>query len=416
MDEDKAYFKINKTKSGIKYFLEKNKFFPSVLIGVFVKSGSRYEDKSNRGIAHFIEHTVFKGTNKRTAFQISHEIERLGGELNAYTSSEYTLFYTRLLNKHIETGFDILSDILIHPTFDAKLLEMERRVILEEIHEYYDSPQDICQSEALHSIWGDNPIANNPLGNEKSVKAIKREDILEWFHDKFNKENIFISVIGDIDKEKTTYLIEKYFSSILQGNTTKISGDLPSYSFQKRTVKKDSEQVHIAVTLKGEKSFTRKSLLHSIYTTILGGNMSSRLFQKLREESGLVYSVYAYSVQFSDAGGTVIYASALPKNIAKIEGIVSRELDDIRINGVKKEEFQDAKEYILGNLILSLESNSGRMQRNGTQGMFQGKIKSIKSLMKEIESVSFDEFVAFAKELSSSEKGEALVGNVEIKS
>ncbi len=416
MSEDKTYLEVSRTKSGIRYFLEENKFFPSVLIGVFVKSGSRYESKKERGIAHFIEHTVFKGTDKRTAFQISHEIERLGGELNAYTSSEYTLFYTRLLNKHIEKGFDILSDILINPIFDEELLERERKVIIEEIHEYYDNPQDICQSEALNSIWGDNPIANNPLGDEESVKGIKREDILEWFHNTFNKNNIFISVIGDIDKEKTSYLIEKYFSSLPEGSATKILGDSPPYLFQKRMIKKDSMQVHIAVTLKGEKSFTRKSILHSIYTTILGGNMSSRLFQKLREKSGLVYSVYAYPVGFSDTGGTVIYASALPKNIAKIKDTINREIDDIRINGVKKEEFQDAKEYILGSLILGLESSSGRMQRNGTQGMFQGRIKSIDSLMKEIESVSFDEFLAFAKELSSSEKGEAVVGNVKIKS
>ncbi len=415
MIRNKKYFSINKTENGIKYFLEENKFFPSVLIGVFVKSGSRYENEKKRGIAHFIEHTVFKGTKKRTAFQISHEIERLGGELNAYTSSEYTLFYTRLLNKHAEKGFDILSDILINPIFDEELLERERKVIIEEIHEYYDTPQDICQSEALSSIWDSNPIANNPLGNEKNVKGIKRTDILEWFHNIFNKENTFISVIGDISKEKTDYLIEKYFSSLPQGSAIKIPNDVPSYSFQKRTVKKDSAQVHIAITLKGEKSFTKESILHSIYTTILGGNMSSRLFQKLRERSGLVYTVYTYPVRFSDTGGTIIYASALPENVTRIKDTVNREIDDIRINGVTKEEFQDAKEYILGSLILGLESSSGRMQRNGTQGMFQGKIKSINTLMKEIESVSFDEFLAFAKALSSSKKGEVLVGNIEIK-
>jgi len=412
MKEDKKYFSIDKTNSGIKYFLEKNKFFPSILIGVFVRSGSRYEKKDQRGIAHFIEHTVFKGTEKRTSFQLSHEIEQVGGSLNAYTSSEYTLFYVKLLSKHAEKGFDVLSDILINPLFKKELLERERKVIMEEIHEYYDTPQDICQSEALRSIWGDNPVANNPLGEEKSVRAIKREDVLKWFHDSFNKENIFVSVIGDIDKEKTNNLIEKYFVSMPDGNAIKASTNSPVYLFGKRTVKKSSAQVHIAVTLKGEKLFSRKSILHSIYTTILGGNMSSRLFQKLREKSGLVYSVYAYPAQLSDTGGTVVYASTLPENVKNVEDIVSREIDSIRVNGVAKEEFQDAKEYILGSLILGLESSSGRMQRNGVQGMFKGKVKSLSTLMKEIGSVRFSEFLTFARNISEGERGEVFVGSL----
>ncbi len=410
MTKSKEYFSIDKTSSGIRYFIEENKSFPSVIIGVFVKSGSRYESKNELGIAHFIEHAVFKGTKRRTSFQVSHEIERLGGGLNAYTSSEYSLFYTKLLSKHAEKGFDILSDILINPLFNKTLLNRERAVIMEEINEYYDTPQDICQAEVLRSIWGDNSIANNPLGEKKTVEKLKRSDLLKWFNNSFSKENIFVSVVGDIDKKTISNYIEEYFSNMPTGNEIDIFNDPPAFSFQKRLFKKDGAQIHLAITLKGEKSFSRRSILQSMYTTILGGNMSSRLFQKLREKSGLVYTVYAYPVSFSDTGGTVIYASALPENIEKVENIINKEIDNIRVKGLSKEEFQDVREYILGNLVLGLESSSGRMQRNGVQGMFQGKIKSIKTLMQEVESVRFDEFLAFARDISLSERGKVLVG------
>jgi len=193
------YTPTYKTNSGLRYFLEENNTFPSVSLGVFVKSGARYET-DHFGIAHFIEHMVFKETQKRSAFEISNLIESVGGEINAYTSTEYSLFYVKMLSKDIELGFDVLSDILKHPTFNAELLEKEREVILEEIFEYYDDPQDICQSEALNSIFGDAPVSRNPLGSEESVRAITRDDLVEYFNKFFVKDNIFISGFGDIDR------------------------------------------------------------------------------------------------------------------------------------------------------------------------------------------------------------------------
>ncbi len=409
--EKNKYSDIKVSPGGIKYFVEEYNAFPSVSLGIFVRSGSRYEDGIKKGISHFLEHTVFKGTKKRSAFEISREIEKIGGELNAYTSPEYTLFYVKLLSKHAEKGFDVLSDIVKNAIFDEKLVERERHVVLEEIQEYLDSPEDICQTESLHSIWDDASVANNPLGTVESVSSITRDDLASLYKKLFNKENMFISVAGDISTSDAEFLIEKYFSDV-NSNAFVPPVVTPQYHFEKRTFKKDSTQVHIAVTLKGYRLYSRESLMQSIFTTVLGGNMSSRLFQKLREQKGLVYTIYAYPVRFIDTGGTVIYASTIPEHRSDVERGIEKELDSIAKEGVKKDEFIDAREYILGSVLLGLESLSSRMQRNGAQGLFLNKIRKISTLMEEIESVKYSEFNAFAMSLAGSEKGKVIVGDI----
>ncbi len=409
--EKNKYSDIKVSPGGIKYFVEEYNAFPSVSLGIFVRSGSRYEDGIKKGISHFLEHTVFKGTKKRSAFEISREIEKIGGELNAYTSPEYTLFYVKLLSKHAEKGFDVLSDIVKNAIFDEKLVERERHVVLEEIQEYLDSPEDICQTESLHSIWDDASVANNPLGTVESVSSITRDDLASLYKKLFNKENMFISVAGDISTSDAESLIEKYFSDV-NSNAFVPPVVTPQYHFEKRTFKKDSTQVHIAVTLKGYRLYSRESLMQSIFTTVLGGNMSSRLFQKLREQKGLVYTIYAYPVRFIDTGGTVIYASTIPEHRSDVERGIEKELDSIAKEGVKKDEFIDAREYILGSVLLGLESLSSRMQRNGAQGLFLNKIRKISTLMEEIESVKYSEFNAFAMSLAGSEKGKVIVGDI----
>ncbi len=404
-----SYEQVSET--GVRFFLEQNNTFPVVSIGVFVRSGSRYETNENLGISHFLEHAVFKGTKNRTAYEISHEIEKLGGELNAFTSPEYTLFYVKLLSKHMEKGFDVLSDIIKNAVFEEELIEREKRVILEEIEEYYDSPEDICQTEALRSIWGDQSIGNNPLGTRETVSKIGSKELKSLYEKFFNKGNMVVSVAGDMNKDNARDLIETYFGDArAAGSVPKIRK--PNYMFNDRKFSKNTTQFHIAVTLKGYPLYTRESLMQSIYTTILGGNMSSRLFQRLREESALVYTVYAYPVRFIDTGGTVIYASTGIGHVSDVRSGIEKEIDDIARHGVKKSEFSDAKEYLLGNVILSLETLSGRMQRNGVQNLFLGKVKRIEALIKEIESLSFGEFNVFAKDISRSPRGSVLVGDV----
>lgn len=408
---EKTFEEVKVARNGIKYFLEENHSFPSLSIGVFVKSGSRYEDGKFQGIAHFIEHTVFKGTKRRSAFDISREIEKLGGEINAYTSSEHTLFYVRLLSKDAEKGFDILSDILEHPTFDAPLIEKERGVILEEIQEYFDDPQDICQTEALKSIWGDSPVSNNPLGVEDTVKYITHEDLKNYFNRFFNANNIFISVAGDIDDKTLNRMLEKYFSDFNKDEFTPRINK-PKFVFEAREFKKDTAQIHIAFTFKGSKLFSRENVVSTIFNTILGGNMSSRLFQKLREERGLVYTVYTYPVRLSDSGGTVVYASTTRNYQSEVESIIMVEVENIRRDGVSQAEFEDAKSFVAGNLLLGLESTSSKMQRNGIQGLLSGKVKKSEKLLEEIQSIELDEVNAYAKSMLDVKLGKVVVGKV----
>ena len=408
---ERVFEEIKIAKNGIKYFLEENHSFPSLSIGVFVRSGSRYEEEKFQGIAHFIEHTVFKGTRKRNAFEISREIEKLGGEINAYTSSEHTLFYVKLLAKDAERGFDILSDILKNPTFEDSLIEKERGVILEEIQEYFDDPQDICQTEALKSIWGDSSAANSPLGGEGTVKKIEATDLKNYFNKFFNSNNIFISVAGDIDDILLNKFIDRYFSDF---NKVKFTPDIgkPSFVFENRRFEKDTAQIHIAFTFKGSKLFSRENVVSSIFNTVLGGNMSSRLFQKLREERGLVYTIYTYPVRLLDTGGTVIYVSTTRNYQSEVESIITGEIESIRRDGVSQAEFEDAKSFVSGNLILGLESTSSKMQRNGIQGLLIGKVKKSEKLLEEIESIDLDEVNLYAKNVLDTKLGKVVVGKI----
>jgi len=408
---ENVFEEIKVAKNGIRYFLEEHHSFPSVSVGVFVKSGSCYEEEKFQGIAHFIEHTVFKGTKKRNAFEISREIEKLGGEINAYTSSEHTLFYVRLLAKDVEKGFDVLSDILKNPTFEDSLIEKERGVILEEIQEYFDDPQDICQTEALKSIWGDSSAANSPLGIEETVKAIMVDDLKNYFNKFFNSNNIFISVAGDIDDKLLNKLIDRYFSDF---NKEKFVPDIdkPSFVFENRRFEKDTAQIHIAFTFKGSKLFSRENVVSTIFNTILGGNMSSRLFQKLREERGLAYTVYTYPVRLSNTGGTVIYVSTTKNSQREVENIIMGEVENIRRDGVSQAEFEDAKSFVSGNLILGLESSPSKMQRNGIQGLLLGKIKKSEKLLEEIKSVGLDEVNSYAKNVLDTKLGQVVVGKI----
>jgi predicted Zn-dependent peptidase len=406
---DKGYLSQSVSRKGVRYFLEENNTFPSVSLGVFVRSGARYENEGNLGISHFIEHTVFKGTIKRTAFEISHSIEQAGGELNAYTSVEYSLFYVRLLSKDVELGFDVLSDILSNPTFNKELIEREREVIVEEIQEYYDDPQDICQTESLRAIWGNDSIANSALGVEDIVKNISRDDLANFFNKYFNKDNIFISVSGDLNSSRAEGLIDKYFG-YFNLNTFVPEVSTPNYNFQERKIDKDNAQVHLALAFKGSKLFSEENLMNSIFTTILGGNMSSRLFQKLREDKGLVYTIYSYPVKMTDTGATVVYASTMPKYVDTVQEIILKELDLVKKNGFTQNEFNDAKNYITGSIILGLESISQRMQRNGVQGLFLGKVKETNALMEELSSIKFDAFLDYTSKIVDSNFGKVLVG------
>lgn len=412
MSEENEFEPSRTSKSGIRYFLQENNTFPSLSLGVFVKSGSRYEEPQFRGISHLIEHTVFKGTKKRNAFEISREIEKVGGEINAYTSIEHTVFYVRLLSKDACKGFEILSDILKNPLFQPELVERERRVVLEEIHEYYDDPQDICQTEALKSIWGDDPVANTPLGSEETVKNMRVEDLKSYFSKMFNHHNLFVSVAGDIDDITLRSFMDEYFSDF-NSNSFEPQVLPPVYHFEERKYEKDTAQIHVAITLKGSGLFVRENILDSLFTTVLGGNMSSRLFQRLREDSGLVYTVYAYPVRLSDAGGTVVYASTTSENLAEVEGIIHKEVEDIRRNGLSKSEFEDAKSFVRGNLLLGLESTSSKMQRNGVQGLFLGKVKRAEKLLDDIDGVSFDKLNNYIESLlDDGTFGRVVVGKV----
>lgn len=399
------------SKSNIKFVLEENHAFPSVAVGVFVKSGARYEPKENLGIAHFIEHSVFKETLKRSAYEISHEIESLGGELNAFTSSEYSLFYVKLLSRDIRTGLDVISDILINPTFNQELIERERQVILEEINEYFDDPQDICQTEALKSLWGNDPASHNPLGEEDTVSGITRDKLCNYYKMHFNKGNIFISVVGDINESTLEHHIEEYFSG-LNGDCYVPEVKMPEYSFETKEIEKDTSQVHLAVTLKGSGLFSKEHLLNSLFTTILGGNMSSRLFQKLREEKGLVYTVYAYPVRLTDTGGSVIYVSTTPKNLDEVSGLIYGEIDTVKKKGFSENEFDDAKKYLIGSLILGLESMTNRMQRNGVLGLFLGRVETVQELMSKLENITFEDFSYYVNMLIDSRSGRVIVGKV----
>lgn len=385
--------------NGVRVLSEFVPYVRSATIGLWVKTGSSGETSENNGIGHFIEHMLFKGTERRSAREIAEEIDAVGGQLNAFTSKEYTCFYAKVLDQHLPLAVDVLADMFLHSLFDPVEIEKEKGVVIEEIKMYEDSPDELVQDELARAVYGDRSLGLNILGTKDTVGSLSRDDIISYMSRFYGSERLIISSAGNVPHEKIVKLAETYFHDLPRGAGETFQTD-HEMAFRHIFRDKDTEQIHICIGLPGLP--WNHPDRYALYLTdaILGGGMSSRLFQELREERGLVYSTYSYHASYENTGVFVIYAAASPYNGETVLALIKEIIQDFRTKGPSPEELSRAREQLKGSLLLSLESTSNRMSRLAKMEMFDDRLYTPEEVIGAVDRVQMDDIMRIIRKIA----------------
>lgn len=381
--------------NGIKILTDKLTEMRSVSLGISVRAGSGDETSPEAGISHFIEHMMFKGTPTRSAFQIAKELDSVGGKINAATGKESTLYYCVLLDEHIDKGISVLTDIFLNSLFDPKEIELERGVILEEIRMYEDTPDELVHDLFAETILGEHPMGRSTIGSMETVKSFSRRNMTDYMGKIYTPENIIVGAAGNIEHEEIVKKIEPLFSSIKTANEIK-RPSVPAIQKAIRIKPKKTEQVHICLGTKALSQLDEDRYPFLALDNILGGSMSSRLFQEVREKRGLAYSIYSYLNLFRDFGLFTVYAGTSMENHRKVIDITLQEFSKIKKDGITEEELKRAKEFIKGSLVLGLESTSSRMGWVMRNEFYYGKVYSVDEVFSKVDKITCDDIIRLA--------------------
>ncbi len=375
--------------SGIKVITEEMADSESVSIGFWVNTGSRYEPGEIGGISHFIEHMLFKGTVNRTAHEISREIESVGGVLNAFTGREYTCFYAKVLNRDLGRAVKILSDMFTNSVFSTREMKKEKMVVGQEIKMVQDTPDDLIHDVFAEKFFGGHPLGRPILGTYETLDAITRKKILQYYDRHYRTKGVFVAAAGGVSHERVTSLLERAFKPV-EGDSPAVEAPLPGEGPSVGLLDKDLEQAHICLgvpTLPQAHPWRYRLYL---LNTILGSGMSSRLFQKIREKRGLVYSVYSYLNLYLDAGALVVYAGTTRENFRKVIELVLREFRAVAKN-ITPAELREAKSHLKGSLLLGLEASDSRMSKLAKDELYLGDVVPIEKVVRRIERVRVED-------------------------
>jgi len=390
----------NKTvlDNGIKVISEEINHVRSVSIGVWVRCGSRSENDAINGVAHFIEHMLFKGTKTRSAFDIASEIDSVGGVMNASTGKELTAFYIKIPDYHLTIAINLLADILRNSLFDPEEIEKEKSVVLQEIHMTEDTPDDYIHDFFEKTFWNGHPLGLSVLGTKETVTNFKRDDITKFFTERYMKKNLVLTAAGNLKHDNLVDLVQKSFGS-LDGEPVKEDSTKPMPSSKVAVVKKDLEQEHIIIGTIAPSSISLSRYPAFLMNIILGGSMSSRLFQEIREKRGLAYSIRSFLTTYRDAGMLGIYAGTSENKVKDVISLIRKELDSLKKDFLTEKELQSAKELVKGNLLLSMESTDNRMTRLARNEIFFGRNVSLEEIERNIETVSREDIRNLAEEI-----------------
>lgn len=388
-------YKIKVLSNGLKVVYERMPYARSASAGVWVLSGSRCEKIG--GMSHFIEHMLFKGTKTKSARRIAELTDNTGGQLNAYTTREYTAFYSVTVADKLQETLELLSDMIKNSVFEPKDIELEKNVVTEEISMYEDSPEDLVFDLLEEHAFRGNSLGRSITGSRESVKAIKRSDIIEHMKLFYTPGNMVLSVAGCLDEESLLALAEEYFGDMAPSD--KMAGQIvtPQFFSGSDTVIKDIEQANVAIGFEGYGYDNSLKYPFIVLNNALGGGMSSRLFQKIREESGLAYSVYTSAASYKDIGIYSIYAGLAPENLEKTVEIIHEELSSLVQNGLSEDEISRAKEQIRGSVILSGESVSSHMNTMGKGMLLSGRVREEDELLEKISAVTAEDILLSAR-------------------
>lgn len=399
----KKFYQKTTLPSGLRVLTEAIPHVRSVCLGFWMGVGARDEEEELGGISHFLEHLIFKGTKTRSAREISELFDTLGGELNAFTAKEYTTYFARLLDEHVPVGVEVLADMLQNSAFRVADMNSERDVVLEEINLHEDSPDERIHDLFATSLWGHHPLGKSILGQADTVRSMSGSEIRDFFDKAYVPANMVVAAAGHLEHEAIVDLVDKHFVPRPGGpHGRKL---LPAHPEAHATVfSKKTEQAHISYGTQAVSAKDPRRFALAILDNILGGGMSSRLFQEIREKRGLAYAVYSYHSLYADGGLFSVYAGTNPAKAEEVVKLVQAELDKMAKKGVTDEEVYRAKEHFKGQLVLGMESTSNRMTRLGKSELGDIEILSLDQLVERIDSVTAEAVLDVARTLFSPDR------------
>ena len=389
---------ITKLSNGISVVCESMPNLRSVSIGICIKVGSKYEEEGKEGISHFLEHMLFKGTDKRSAFEISETMDRVGGDLNAFTTKEITTFYATTLDEHVSTAVDVLTDMFLNSKFDAKEMEKERNVIIDEIKMYEDLPEDIVHEANLSNVLKGSKLATPVLGSIESVKSITRDDLVNYYKKHYVTNNMFISIAGKTDCGKVIGLLETAlgrFSSKMGDKIAHAKVDLHSNNLY---VPKQSSLAHLCVNTKGVANTSDDIYKLQMLSSVIGSGPSSRLFRLVREDMGLAYSVYSYLSAYGEGGVFTTYVGTVWEAHSDVANIIKNEYKKLRDHGVTDDEMFKVRNQMVTGMVFDVESSKTQMFRNLNLFFSSGEVPSLEEVIEMIDNISKDDLLKMAQD------------------
>jgi len=389
--------------NGIRVVTEQMPGTPSVTVGIWVENGSRHERSEQAGISHFLEHLFFKGTDRRSAAQIAEEADAVGGVLNAFTGKEYTCYYGKVLAEHLPVVQDLLADIFLHSRFDPEEVERERTVVLQEISQVEDTPDDYVHDLFAMRYWPEHPLGRPVCGREETVRRFQQQDFLNFLAERYQPDRILVAAAGQLEHEAIVDWVQAQFGR-LYGTAREQDGGPPRAKPGVHYVEKPLEQVHLCLGLPGISQTAEERYAAYLLNTALGGGMSSRLFQEVREKRGRAYSVYSFLSSYSDAGYLGIYVGTSAEWAAEVVEVIVQELRRLKKEGLSAAELRRVKNQLKGNLLLGLETSDSRMTRIAKNEIYFGQDISPEEIASRIDATTNDEIVALAEALLREEQ------------
>ena len=384
----------------------------SVAVGVWLKRGSRHEPPEQSGISHFIEHMVFKGTKNRSAERIAEEMDSIGGHMDAFTAKEDASFHLKVLDEHLPRAVEILGDIVVNPLFDPIEMAREKKVVFAEINMVEDTPDDLVMEMFAGAFWPDHPLGRSILGSKRSVGRLRREDLAEFFARTYQPRNIVIAAAGHLEHRATSRLVRRHFDG-LQPRKLPTNGRAPRVAARVVTrSKRELEQVHVCIGTRGYAQDHPDRYGCAILDTVLGGSMSSRLFQNVREKRGLAYSISSGVTAYSDTGVFSIYAGTSRAAVPEVIRLTTEEIRRMRGEKLGEAELRRAKDHLKGGLVLSLESTAARMSQLAREEIYFGRSFTIDELLASLEAVTAEDVQRIANDVFKHPLAASVLGDL----
>ena len=398
-----------KLSNGLTVIGEKLPHFRSVSMGVWLAAGSQYETYEENGMSHFLEHMLFKGTFRRSARQIAEEIDAVGGQLNAFTARECTCVYAKVIDEHTELAMDVLSDLVLNAAFDERELQKEKSVVLEEIASSQDDPEDVVGELIMAAHYGSQPLSWPILGPADNVRAFTRERLISYRDRMYTPDKAVLAVTGNYDWDTLVSLAEKYFGVWKNASVQRPVFSVQSFEPITLRKEKEIEQTHISIGYPGCSYGSQELYPISIFSNVLGGAMSSRLFQRIREEKGMAYSVYSYPTCYTGTGILEIYVATNPQNADAVVGMIDEEIAALVREGLTRDEFEKTRSQLKGGYVLALESASSRMNSLGRRMLLLGKTQTEDDMLAILNAVTYDQVNEVMRRVLTSPRSMAVV-------